>query len=73
MIRFAEPPNKMTTTRFAMKNALFSTSSSEWQPEKFKFVEDVVHSKPLSCPRAWFSKLLELNITKRFRAMKAKV
>ena len=74
MIRFAEPPNKMTTTRFAMKNALFSTSSSEWQPEKFKFVEDVVHSKPLSCPSALrFSKLLELNITKRFRAMKAEV
>ena len=57
-----------------MKNALFSTSSSEWQPEKFKFVEDVVHSKPLSCPSALrFSKLLELNITKRLRAMKAKV
>ena len=67
MIRFAEPPNKM-------KNALFSTISSEWQSEKFKFVEEVVHCKPSSDSSAMrFSELLELNITKRLRAMKAKV
>ena len=57
-----------------MKNALFSTISSEWQPEKLKFVEEVVHCKPSSSPSAMrFSELFELNITKRFRAMKVKV
>ena len=70
VIRFAEPPNKMMTTKFAMKNAFFSTSSSEWQLEKFMFVEEVVHSK-LKPSAIRFSKLLELNITKRFREMKA--
>ena len=73
-MRFAEPPNKMTTRKFAMKNALFSTISSEWQSEKLKFEDEVVHSKPSSGPGAMrISELLELNITKRFTAMKAKV
>ena len=43
--RLAGAPIKMTIARFAMKNFLFCTISSGWQPEKLRLGEEVVHSK----------------------------
>ena len=43
--RLAGAPIKMTIARFAMKNSLFCTISSGWQPEKLRLGEEVVHSK----------------------------
>ena len=57
--RLAGAPIKMTIARFAMKNSLFCTISSGWQPEKLRLGEEVVHSKPGSDTK--FSPL-ELNM-----------
>ena len=58
--RLAGAPIKMTIARFAMKNSLFCTISSGWQPEKLRLGEEVVHSKAWSDSK--FSWPLELNI-----------
>ena len=58
--RLAGAPIKMTIARFAMKNSLFCTISSGWQPEKLRLGEEVVHSKAWSDTK--FSWPLELNM-----------